>query len=381
MSSITTINATDLITDSRAVINTNFSNLNTDKIETSYLDTDTTLAANSDVKIPSQKAVKAYVDAGGSADRNAALAGLSGTTPSATNKFVDARALMGTVSYYTGDTAPTGWLLANGAAVSRTTYANLFSLIGTSFGTGDGSTTFNVPNVTSINPSGLVSYWKLDESSGNAVDSKGVNTLTNVNTATFGAGKINNGANMASASSQYFKITDAAQTGLDITGNMTFACWLKASNTHQFASKYLTSGNQASWSVRCTPTTSFTFFSSSDGSTVKTATISTAAFTTNVWHHVALVYTAATPKIEIFVNGVSVGSDTSGLNVASSLFNSSADFILGCGQIVGGEYLNGSMDEVGIWNVALTDQQIVDFYNFGTGIQVPCGSIVSIIKY
>lgn len=67
MSTITTIASSDLITDSRAVINTNFSNLNTDKIETSYLDTDTTLAANSDSKIATQKAVKAYVDTGGGA--------------------------------------------------------------------------------------------------------------------------------------------------------------------------------------------------------------------------------------------------------------------------------------------------------------------------
>lgn len=65
MSSITNINSTDLITDSRAVINDNFNNLNTDKLETSVLDTDTTLAANSDSKVATQRAVKAYVDAGG----------------------------------------------------------------------------------------------------------------------------------------------------------------------------------------------------------------------------------------------------------------------------------------------------------------------------
>jgi len=63
MASITTINGSDLITNSRAVINTNFTNLNTDKIETSYLDTDTSLTTNSDVRIPTQKAVKTYVDA------------------------------------------------------------------------------------------------------------------------------------------------------------------------------------------------------------------------------------------------------------------------------------------------------------------------------
>lgn len=62
MSSITTINSGDLITSSRSTINTNFANLNADKIETSTLDTDTTLAANSDAKLATQKATKAYVD-------------------------------------------------------------------------------------------------------------------------------------------------------------------------------------------------------------------------------------------------------------------------------------------------------------------------------
>ena len=43
---------------------------------------------------------------------------------------------------------PSGWLLCNGQAVSRTTYADLFTAIGTAFGGGDGSTTFNLPNLT-----------------------------------------------------------------------------------------------------------------------------------------------------------------------------------------------------------------------------------------
>ena len=68
MTSIQTIQSTDLITNSRADINQNFANLNSSKIETSVIDTDTTLAANSDSKIPSQKAVKAYIDAGGATD-------------------------------------------------------------------------------------------------------------------------------------------------------------------------------------------------------------------------------------------------------------------------------------------------------------------------
>ena len=53
----------------------------------------------------------------------------------------------GAVLPFAGASAPTGWLLCFGQAVSRTTYAALFGVIGTSHGTGDGSTTFNLPDL------------------------------------------------------------------------------------------------------------------------------------------------------------------------------------------------------------------------------------------
>ena len=53
----------------------------------------------------------------------------------------------GAVAHFAMNTAPTGWLKANGGAVSRTTYADLFAAIGTTFGVGDGSTTFTLPDL------------------------------------------------------------------------------------------------------------------------------------------------------------------------------------------------------------------------------------------
>ena len=52
----------------------------------------------------------------------------------------------GLVTWNASATVPTGWLECNGAAISRSTYSVLFSAIGTTYGTGDGSTTFNLPN-------------------------------------------------------------------------------------------------------------------------------------------------------------------------------------------------------------------------------------------
>ena len=53
----------------------------------------------------------------------------------------------GMIINYAGSTAPAGFLECDGSAISRSTYANLFSAIGTTYGTGDGSTTFNVPDL------------------------------------------------------------------------------------------------------------------------------------------------------------------------------------------------------------------------------------------
>jgi microcystin-dependent protein len=75
-------------------------------------------------------ATKGYVDT-----QIAAIPGSSDQTPA------------GTVIWTARSTAPTGYLKANGAAISRTTYATLFSAIGTTYGAGDGSTTFNLPDL------------------------------------------------------------------------------------------------------------------------------------------------------------------------------------------------------------------------------------------
>lgn len=64
----------------------------------------------------------------------------------------------GTVLMYAGTSAPSGYLMCDGSAVSRTTYSRLFSAIGSNYGSGDGSTTFNVPDTRGLFPRGA-SGW------------------------------------------------------------------------------------------------------------------------------------------------------------------------------------------------------------------------------
>lgn len=61
----------------------------------------------------------------------------------------------GVVSMYISGTPPSGWLICDGSAISRSTYAVLFAIIGTTYGTGDGSTTFNLPDIRGRVPVGL----------------------------------------------------------------------------------------------------------------------------------------------------------------------------------------------------------------------------------
>jgi microcystin-dependent protein len=91
-----------------------------------------TATLNADPTLALQAATKQYVDAAA-----------SGSSPS------------GALIMWPTGTAPSGWLLCNGAAVSRTTYAALFAVIGTTFGAGDTTTTFNLPDYRDKMPIGV----------------------------------------------------------------------------------------------------------------------------------------------------------------------------------------------------------------------------------
>ncbi|STZ76117.1 putative phage tail fiber protein [Bergeriella denitrificans] len=94
-----------------------------------YSDRSDAVNLNDTAKLATSRAVKTAYDKAVAAE-NAALQ----AAPS------------GAIMYYEGDTAPPGWLKANGAAVSRKTYAKLFAIFGTRYGAGNGTTTFNLPD-------------------------------------------------------------------------------------------------------------------------------------------------------------------------------------------------------------------------------------------
>ncbi len=82
------------------------------------------------------------------------------------------RSEVGAIKPWTKAAAPDGYLLCNGGAVSRSTYADLFAVISTTYGAGDGSTTFNVPQLQGKIPQGY------DGNTYNLAGTGGANTIT-----------------------------------------------------------------------------------------------------------------------------------------------------------------------------------------------------------
>jgi len=225
----------------------------------------------------------------------------------------------------------------------------------------------------------LVSYYKLDESSGNAADSVGSNTLTNTS-VTYAASKINNGA-VFNATTDNLAIADASQTGLDLSGDSSFSFWVNftavpASGAAMWLfQKFGASGNYGyrAYQFNNGGTQGLWFECSANGTTNTSATVNWTP-STDTWYYLTFVYTASAGSCKFYVNGSQQGATQTGL--ATSIYNNASPFCLGSQN--GAQALNGSMDEAGIWSRALSSTEVTSLYNSGNGMAYPFGSTFEI---
>ena len=147
-----------------------------------------------------------------------------GQITSATNVAVSG-VPVGAVAFVAMNTPPSGWLKANGAAVSRTTYSALFSAIGTVFGVGDGSTTFNVPDLRGEFIRGWDDARGID--SGRAFGSAQLDQMQSITGSITNMGKVASPASAVSSgaltsggsTAGNSGIASGGNTGIDITFN------------------------------------------------------------------------------------------------------------------------------------------------------------------
>jgi microcystin-dependent protein len=113
-------------------------------------------------------------------------AGTSNTAVATTAFVINNSVPTGALLMWSTGSVPSGWLLCDGAAVSRTTYSTLFGVIGTTFGSGDGSTTFNLPDYQNRAPFGAGGLYALGTTGGSkdAVVVSHSHTATSTSTST-----------------------------------------------------------------------------------------------------------------------------------------------------------------------------------------------------
>ena len=131
------------------------------------------------------------------------------------NMSADAAIPAGVVWPYAGAAAPSGWLLADGSAVSRTTYATLFTAIGTTFGVGDGSTTFNVPDLKGRVPAGKEAVATRLTTGGGGVDGATLGATGGTDSHTLTSSQIPAHAHPLNSGNSYFLMrTTGGSVGL-----------------------------------------------------------------------------------------------------------------------------------------------------------------------
>jgi hypothetical protein len=241
---------------------------------------------------------------------------------------------------------------------------------------------------------GIVSYWKLDEPSiGVVTDSIGYwSGYPSGGLTVNQAGILGNAYKFTNSTLDYVLMNNSNQSNLKISGNMTMNVWVKfgvlPTINQVIAGKTATNNghlnyqifiNSSGWIRGVSSTTTVAgglgtcnndFYVNSNG-----------AVSTGAWHMATYQYNSATQNLSLWIDGVST-SNTSIASYPYLCVNWTAaglerDFTIGASRLASvTQYLNGTVDEVGVWNRTLTGAEIIELYNGGAGITYPIPQII-----
>jgi hypothetical protein len=214
----------------------------------------------------------------------------------------------------------------------------------------------------------LVSYWRLEESSGTRGDAHGGNSLTDNNSVGSAAGKLGSAAAFSSASNQYLSHADNADLS---TGDIdfTFAAWVyltDKSDTRAVLGKY--SGTQDEYTLYYFATDDRFVFEVNGTTFVEANSLGAPAL--NTWYHVVCWHDSVNNQLGIAVNAGS--ADTTAFSAGVN--DSDGEFAVGRMSGALGHYWDGRIDALGFWKRVLTAQERSDLYNAGNGLEHPFSS-------
>lgn len=216
---------------------------------------------------------------------------------------------------------------------------------------------------------GPVGYWKMDEGTGTSSsnDSSGNNgTITLNNSPTWSTGKFGTGLSFLSANSHY--ATAAHSTPLNLgatTDSYTVSAWFKLNSVGTNDRTLLEKdnpfwGGDSPFTVHVNTDPNVKFIMRDNSSNTPSAEGAT-AITANQWYYVTAVRDVAADQLRIYLNGVLDGSATDTTTVEAQ---NSTNVYFGRG-INGTNYLDGTIDDVKIYNYARTPAQIIEDMNAG----------------
>lgn len=217
--------------------------------------------------------------------------------------------------------------------------------------------------------SGLVASYSFNEGTGTTLaDASGNSNNGTISGAVWTTGRYGNALRF-NGSNNYINLLNPA--ALRLTGSMTLSAWVNAAaNPADDGQIIAKSNNAAGWQLKTSPDTGANTFgvtiSASSSSHVQR--YSSTARALNTWYHVAGVYNASARTLDIYVNGVLNNGVLSG-TVPASQFNSTVNANIG--RRTGGFYFNGILDEMRIYNRALTQAEIQADMNTPIGVSGP----------
>ena len=208
-------------------------------------------------------------------------------------------------------------------------------------------------------PVGVVSYWKLDEASGNAIDSCGYANMTVTGAEQGTTGKIDKAYTFVAANSDGLA---SAQNLLSLRLSVcTIAAWINPVDNNANRAIYGSSDNGIELTVSATERLIFVASWWNDIAFSDVDKI----VTHGVWNHVVVTYNSS-GDYAFYINGQTAGSGNAPYTFTYP--GNTQGFIGRCG---GGNYFNGDIDEVGVWNRALSAAEVTELYNNGAGRQYP----------
>lgn len=225
----------------------------------------------------------------------------------------------------------------------------------------------------------IISYWKFNEAGATDVrldETASNNDLTPAVTTPVGVGKISNCVDFTDNTDNSLIIPNASLTNFGFAGSCSFSLWVKpqSKNVNQRAMFAREKAGDRPFLAFMYPSDDGTYpdkaiFVVNDASSV----VTTNALTMGVWTYLVFVYTYVannTSLMDIYVNGVIGATQTT--NAVGPISAGTGNFEVGSREFTTSRLLfNGSIDEMGVWNRALTSTDVTTLYNNGRGYTYP----------